>query len=111
MRGGEKRGEAEEEEKEDPTHLEVDILHVLYIKAYSTSGCGEVAIQLPPIVLYAAIGEAEPWVYLTSSGSNHSSLYVVVVFIVGEVVQDVAIWRKHKEQVKNKWGVMREWHG
>lgn len=87
-----------------PTHLEVDILHVLHIKAHSSPSRGEVAIQLPPIVLYAAIGEAEPWVHLTSSSSKHSTLHVVVVLVVGEVVQDVAVWKKNEDQVKNECG-------
>ncbi|MPC18108.1 hypothetical protein E2C01_010983 [Portunus trituberculatus] len=58
----------------------------LFGKAYSSLGCGEVTIQLPSIVLYATIREAEPWIYLTSSGSKYSSLNIAVVLIVGEVV-------------------------
>lgn len=73
------------------THLEVNVLHVLHVEAHSSPGGGKVAIQLPAIVLNATISKAKPWVHFPSSGSEHGTLNIVVVLIVGEVVQDVAI--------------------
>lgn len=87
----------EEEKKEDKrrnpchTHLEVNVLHVLHVEAHSSPGGGKVAIQLPAIVLNATIGKAKPWVHFPSSGGKHGTLNIVVVLVVGEVVQNVAI--------------------
>lgn len=79
------------------THLEVDVLHILHVKAHGSPGGGEVSIQLSAIVLKAAVGKTQPWVYLPSSSCKDSTLHVVVVLIVGEVVEDVAIWGKEEQ--------------
>lgn len=60
-------------------------------------------------MFYAAVGKTEPRVDLPRCGSKHGPLNVVVVLVVGEVVEDVAVWGKEEEEeVENYEGLEEE---